>query len=1745
MGDKSNNPVGFFSNMISSVIKQDVPQPKLAPHMPNLSSNNSGDFFIRMSMDMLNGSKEIRRNETFRKAITVALETLDHPTTAANPLSIFKPFQLACQSKDPEVNIIAIDCLGKLFTYNYWKFAAEVRIEKQETKKKEDEEDNDGDNDGTSEMITFVIDTICDTFVGEGTDDKVQLQIIKALQAALTNSDASFSLHGATLLKAIRTTYNIFLLSKSNDVQTIAQGTVTQMVQNVLNRIPNPLYAKKGSSPMLNRSNTKLVSKATISDRSRNPSREVSKDLPALPRNEPTESSPTEAVLPHESPTLDKELSDKAYDREFKDAFKVFRTLCILSAKAIPVPEGTIELRSQPMRSKLLALYLISSILQSHLYLFKMKAKPLYALVKDNQVPVENFKFIDAIKELLIVTLSRNATSMVPPVFDVCMELFGNLWAGLRQFLKKEMNIFFTEIIIPILEARKNIVWYQRHSLFKRLGQLFADPQLDGGKMLVEIYLNYDCDIDSTAKENIWERMMNAIGKVTSQHVDASAVSAPLIQSFVNPSHGMPQLTTANLVSLSREQVKELISVNGDALELRKQGVKLMGYGILKPLYDWCSDRAEMAKLEAETTKEEKKSEPDNEKSLGLIAEDDSHLPADDPTQFGNQKLRKQNIIEGIKKFNVKPKKGVQFLLDNNCIRSRTPRHIALFLASAEGINKTQLGDFLGEGEEENIAIMHAFVEQFEFIGMAFVEALRQFLQSFRLPGEAQKIDRFMLKFAEIYVKDNPSSFTSADTAYVLAYSVIMLNTDQHNTQVKRKMSKHDFLKNNRGIDGGKDLPEEVLSIVFDEIVNNEIIMKDEQKAVPNPKVPVDAKTTLANTSADMALKTEAKISNILRRGVSKRQAPDEKGQHFIAASHHAHVKPMFEIIWMSVLSGLSTPLQESEDVETIMSALEGVKNATRIACLFDLDLEKQTLLSTLSKFTLLNNLQEMKAKNFEAIKTLLDITLMEGDHLDSSWKDVVSCISNLEKLQIVAGLTTDDPSRSRHNTDMKRKETQLKPLGKGKFLEEAAAAAGSQSMTLTVDRIFTSSSKLSGTAIVHFVRALCESSWDEISSSNNNKEQIRMYCLQRLVEISYYNMKRIRVEWSNIWAILGPHFDQVGCYPNTNVAFFALDKLRQLAMKFLEIEELPNFKFQKEFLRPFEEIVKNNTDPKIKDMCLVCVQQIIQVKGKSLKSGWKTLFEQVANLGFDLLKAVFKNNYETVVQNGSLPDLVACAAEYCKNKKYPKLNSQSLDIFKQIIGKVSETAIKKPTRQMSLVASPSAANILNDTPVAPVPTIGTLKRQTTHLIPPEEDICIRYWMPVLFGLHDLIMTCDLEVRTKALQFLFDTLKSHGEVFTTSFWEILTKGVLFPIFDDMKQTSVNTSILNSKFANKEELNVWLSTTLIQALRQFVELFTHYYSTLGFMLDGMLGLLKICILHENEALSRIGATCIQQLVEHNNSCFGEKDWALVCKTFQELFDETAPTFLFFNYTEEIKDEKFAFLDRPLGPAPEKKEFQKQLARCVLHLHVVQTLQDVLATGPDDMVYKQVPSNTLILLLDCFRSSFHLAHVFNETIELRQALFKKGYMKNLPNLLKQETLCVNAYLMFLIKIYTDPSESRQEIKNSTQDKFISLCLEILKTFNTLEEGNQRNLTSWRPVIIMILNALVKFDDGQFKQHAQIFYTPVINLLMHDLNQEIRMAIHGVMLRIGKIFGLVNENDILQIPAAVQPEQPENIE
>ncbi|KAJ1557740.1 GDP/GTP exchange factor for ARF, partial [Cladochytrium tenue] len=115
-------------------------------------------------------------------------------------------------------------------------------------------------------------------------------------------------------------------------------------------------------------------------------------------------------------------------------------------------------------------------------------------------------------------------------------------------------------------------------------------------------------------------------------------------------------------------------------------------------------------------------------------------------------------------------------------------------------------------------------------------EALRLLLESFRLPGEAQQIERVVENFAGIYyesVADQVASdglpiFADASSAFVLAFSVILLNTDQHNPQVRRRMTREDFRRNNRACNGGRDFDPEYLSTIYDAIAAEEIVMPEE-----------------------------------------------------------------------------------------------------------------------------------------------------------------------------------------------------------------------------------------------------------------------------------------------------------------------------------------------------------------------------------------------------------------------------------------------------------------------------------------------------------------------------------------------------------------------------------------------------------------------------------------------------------------------------------------------------------------------------------------------------------------------------------------------------------------------------------------------------------------------------------------------------------------------------------------------------
>lgn len=199
-------------------------------------------------------------------------------------------------------------------------------------------------------------------------------------------------------------------------------------------------------------------------------------------------------------------------------------------------------------------------------------------------------------------------------------------------------------------------------------------------------------------------------------------------------------------------------------------------------------------------------------------------------------KTRKQLIWQACELFNAKPAKGIEFMQQHNMVHN--DQEIAAFIhanaaISFSRIDKRVLGDYLSD--KNNSSVFEAFVAAFPFDGLRIDEALRMFLESFRLPGEAGPIHNILEKFAQYWHEANGCPFADKDAAFTLAYGIIMLNVDQHNSNVRKQtnpMTSDQFKSNLRGVNGGKDFEATLLQNIYQAIKNNEIVMPAEQTGI-------------------------------------------------------------------------------------------------------------------------------------------------------------------------------------------------------------------------------------------------------------------------------------------------------------------------------------------------------------------------------------------------------------------------------------------------------------------------------------------------------------------------------------------------------------------------------------------------------------------------------------------------------------------------------------------------------------------------------------------------------------------------------------------------------------------------------------------------------------------------------------------------------------------------------------------------
>ncbi|AQZ18685.1 GEA2 (YEL022W) and GEA1 (YJR031C) [Zygosaccharomyces parabailii] len=206
------------------------------------------------------------------------------------------------------------------------------------------------------------------------------------------------------------------------------------------------------------------------------------------------------------------------------------------------------------------------------------------------------------------------------------------------------------------------------------------------------------------------------------------------------------------------------------------------------------------------------------------------------------QKERKTEFIKCTKIFNEKPKQGIPLLIEKNFIKSDSERDIAEFLFENNGrMNKKMIGLLLCD--PARTSLLKSFIDLFDFEELRVDEAIRILLTKFRLPGESQQIERIIETFSARYVdcqnydlskanqnneEDLAAIQPDADSVFILSYSIIMLNTDLHNPQVKEHMSFEDYCSNLKGCYNQQNFPSWYLDRIYCSIRDKEIVMPEE-----------------------------------------------------------------------------------------------------------------------------------------------------------------------------------------------------------------------------------------------------------------------------------------------------------------------------------------------------------------------------------------------------------------------------------------------------------------------------------------------------------------------------------------------------------------------------------------------------------------------------------------------------------------------------------------------------------------------------------------------------------------------------------------------------------------------------------------------------------------------------------------------------------------------------------------------------
>ncbi|KAM6956606.1 Golgi-specific brefeldin A-resistance guanine nucleotide exchange factor 1 [Aplochiton taeniatus] len=719
----------------------------------------------------------------------------------------------------------------------------------------------------------------------------------------------------------------------------------------------------------------------------------------------------------------------------------------------------------------------------------------------------------------LFQLLSVERMNLYAASIRACFLLFENM----RLHLKFQLEMYLKKLMDIITSENMKMPYEMKEMALEALVQLCRLPSF-----VTELYINYDCDFYCS---NLFEDLTKLLSKnafpVSGQLYTTHLLSLEALLTVIDSTEAHCQAKVLNSNGQQDESNTVLAEGEGSTIDStdtatdgNRMGRGSDGQGVPgvnnSPIGPPTSGHlmAERMKLGRQDQEDIDMAEKKVPKKPDRFS---SCLP--ETQELMDIKTKKKLLITGTEQFNQKPKKGIQFLQEKGLLLNPMDNNqVGLWLRENPRLDKKMIGEFISD--RKHMDLLDSFVNTFAFQGLRIDEALRLYLEAFRLPGEAPVIHRLLETFTDTWHKVNGSPFVTNDAGFALAYAVIMLNTDQHNNNVRKQnipMTLEQFKKNLKGVNGNKDFDQDMLEDIYNAIKNEEIVMPDEQSGL---------------------VKENYVWSVLLHRGATS------EGM-FLRVPPGSYDNDLFTMTWGPTIAALSYVFDKSLDDAIIQKAIAGFRKCAMISAHYGFSDVFDNLIISLCKFTTLSsesveNLPTVFGSNSKAqvaAKTVFHLAYRHGDILREGWKNIMDSMLQLFRAELLpkAMVEVEDFVEPNGKISLQREETpsnrgesavlsfvnwltlsgveQSGTRGPSTENQEAKQAAMLCIKQCDPEKLITESKFLQLESLQELMKALISVTPDE----ETYDEEDAAFCLEMLLRIVMENRDRVSCVWQTV----------------------------------------------------------------------------------------------------------------------------------------------------------------------------------------------------------------------------------------------------------------------------------------------------------------------------------------------------------------------------------------------------------------------------------------------------------------------------------------------------------------------------------------------------------------------------------------------------------------------------------------------------